>query len=247
MADIFDEVEEGLRQDKLTVAWKKYGIFAYLAAALVIGGVALNEYLQYSKAETIEKNATKLEVALAELDERNYEVAASGLAELADADVRVSPVAGHYLAQVRLDANGDEAATIDVLMASAGGVETPTEKLALVKAAYLKADTSTRSELETLLAPLSGEETAFGALALELIAAKALQEGDVEFARKQFTFLRLATDVPPGVLTRAEQALATMPPLVLEEVVETAPEAPADTNTEETTPVETAPAEETGE
>ena len=47
MADIFEEVEEGLRQEKLTVAWKKYGIFAYLAVALIIGGVGLNEYLQY--------------------------------------------------------------------------------------------------------------------------------------------------------------------------------------------------------
>jgi hypothetical protein len=247
LADIFEEVEEGLRQEKLTVAWKKYGIFAYLAVALIIGGVGLNEYLQYSKARTIETNASKLEAALAELDERNYDAAAAGLVELVESDVRVSPVAGHYLARVRLDANGDEAATVEVLMRSAGAVETPTEKLALIKAAYLKADTSPRSELETLLAPLSGEESAFGALALELIAAKALQEGDVEFARKQFTFLRLAQDVPPGVLTRAEQALASMPPLVLDETVAPPAEDIAEPIVEETTPVETAPAEETGE
>ena len=41
MADIFEEVEEGLRQDKAAQLWKKYGIFAYIAAGLLIGGVSL--------------------------------------------------------------------------------------------------------------------------------------------------------------------------------------------------------------
>ena len=37
MADIFEEVEEGLRQDRAERLWKKYGVFAYIAAALLIG------------------------------------------------------------------------------------------------------------------------------------------------------------------------------------------------------------------
>ena len=57
MADISEEVEEGLRQDRLTVLWKRYGILAYFGAALLIGGVALNEYLKARSAETIEQNA----------------------------------------------------------------------------------------------------------------------------------------------------------------------------------------------
>ena len=66
MADIFEEVEEGLRQDRLSKLWKRFGIFAYLGAALLIGGVALNEYLQVREADTIEKNAARLEAALSD-------------------------------------------------------------------------------------------------------------------------------------------------------------------------------------
>jgi hypothetical protein len=244
LADIFEEVEEGLRQDKLTVAWKKYGIFAYLAGALIVGGVGLNEYLKYQSTANIEANASKFEAALDELDDNNFEAAAAGLSELANSGERVAPIAGHYLARVRLDANGDETAAVDVLMESAGSVETPTGKLALIKAAYLKADASTRAELETMLAPLSGEDGAFGALAIELVAAKALEEGDMEFARKQFTLLRLKQDVPPGVTSRAEQALAAMPPMVVNDAPVETDEATAPT---ETNPVDAAPAEETGE
>ncbi len=238
MADIFEEVEEGLRQDKLSGVWKKYGIFAYLGAALLIGGVALNEYLQVRANDTVEKNASRLEVALTEVDARNYETAATSLNEIVSDGIAPSGVAAHYLAGVRLDGNGDANAAAEVLQNSVSDVEDPTEKLALIKAAYLQADTFSRTELEGLLAPLADEEGPFAALASELIAAKALQEGDIEFARREFTFLRLAQNVPSGVVTRAENALAAMPPLVVEDapVTETDPvEAPAEPESAEPT------------
>ncbi len=216
MADIFEEVEEGLRQDRLTVLWKRYGILAYLAGALVIGGVALNEYLKVQSEQTIERNASRLEAALTEVDARNYETAATQLTTLVGEDIAPSTIAAHYLAGVRLDGNGDAAAAADVLQGVVGDAEDPSEKLALIKAAYLKADTMSREELAGFLVSLSEDDGPFGALASELIAAKALQEGDIEFARREFNFLRLAQNVPPGVMRRAEQALETLPPISAE-------------------------------
>lgn len=230
MADIFEEVEEGLRQDRLTRLWKKYGIFAYLAGALLIGGVALNEYLKAQSVQTIENNASRLEAALNDVDARNYEAAAEQLTSLVGDEIAPSNVAAHLLAGVRLDGNGDAATAAEVLANAVGTAEDPTEKLALIKSAYLQADTLDRAGLEGVLVPLADDDGPFGALAKELIAAKALQDGDIDFARREFNFLRFAQNVPPGVVTRAEQALAALPP-----VVEPAPE-----------PIEEpAPAEET--
>lgn len=216
MADIFEEVEEGLRQDRLTVLWKRYGIFAYMAGALLIGGVALNEYLKVQSERTTEQNASRLEAALTDVDARNYETATTQLTTLVGEDIAPSTVAAHYLAGVRLDGNGDAAAASAVLEGVVGEAEDPSEKLALIKAAYLKADAMTRDELTGFLTPLSEDDGPFGALASELIAAKALQEGDVDFARREFNFLRLAQNVPPGVMRRAEQALETLPPVSAE-------------------------------
>ncbi len=243
MADIFEEVEDSLRQDKLTVAWKKYGFFAYLAAALLIGGVALSQYLQSQAKEKITADTIVLEAALSDLDASEYQASGDALAELTASDARLAPIAAHYLAKVRLDGNGDALAAADVLTVAAASSEGPAAKLALLKSAYLMADTMTRTELEAKLSDLRRDEaafTAFDALALELIAAKALEEGDVEFARTEFNYLRLAPNVPSGVATRASRALATLPPLSADELnvvdpLETEPEA------------EPAPAEETGE
>ena len=252
MADIFEEVEEGLREDKRAGLWKRYGIFAYLGAALLIGGVALNEYLQDQAVKTTAENAARLEAALEDVDARNYEAAATQLDSIIEDGIAPANVAAHYLAGVRLDGNGDAAAAATALKGAVGEAVDPTEKLALIKTAYLQADDLSRAELETLVAPLTAADGPFGALAKELIAAKALQDGDIAFARREFNFLRLAQNVPPGVLTRAEQALAALPPMTADEVApETAvsepvspepvqpgavdPEAPAET-TEETEP-----------
>ncbi|MEM9571860.1 MAG: hypothetical protein AAF996_10355 [Pseudomonadota bacterium] len=214
MADIFEEVEEGLRQDRMSGLWKRYGVFAYIGAALLIGGVALNEYLQIQSEQTAEREALRLESALNEVEARNYEEAASQLSAIVGDEIAPSKIAAHYLAGVRLDGNGDVLAAADVLGSSVGEAAEPTEKLALIKSAYLKADNATRSEIETMLAPLANDDGPFGALAKELIAAKALQDGDIEFARREFSFLRLAQNVPPGVVTRATQALDALPPII---------------------------------
>ena len=221
MADIFEEVEEGLRQDRAARLWKKYGVFAYIAAGLLVGGVALNEYLQHRGAQSVEESALQFEQATVELRAQNYEAAATGFAEIASSDAEIAPVAAGYLADARLQGNADTAAAISALEAAAN-TETPIGKLSLIKAAYLKSATMSRAETETYLGDLLDEETQFGALALELVAAKAVAEQDYDYARQAFYDLRFLANVPSGVQQRASSALSTLPP-----EAESSPEAPA--------------------
>ncbi len=229
MADIFEEVEEGIRQERLTRLWKRYGILAYIIGGLLIGGVWLNEYLKDSEEKAAIRTTIALEAALADVEASAFQEAGDALSELAMSDTQVAPIAGHYLARVRLDGNGDAVAAADALIAAAAGSEGPAANLALIKAAYLRADTASRAELETMLGPLIDDTSAFTALAQELIAAKALEEGDMDFARAEFNYLSIAPNVPAGVVKRASQALASLPPaidpLVATLPAETEPEA----------------------
>ncbi|MEL6831325.1 MAG: hypothetical protein AAFO63_14430, partial [Pseudomonadota bacterium] len=139
--------------------------------------------------------------------------AAESLGALLDENVRVSLAAGHLLARVRIEGNGDLSAAATVLSEISGDHSAPTEKLALIKAAYLQADSMSREELDAFVAPLREDETsAFNALAVELLAAKAIAEGDFEFARGELNFLRVAANVPPGTQERVQKALASLPP-----------------------------------
>ena len=55
MSDIFEEVDESLRQDRMETLWKRYQWVVYGAAALLVAAVALNEFVitpQMEKART---------------------------------------------------------------------------------------------------------------------------------------------------------------------------------------------------
>jgi hypothetical protein len=83
--------------------------------------------------------------------------------------------------------------------------------LALLKLGYLQADTATRAQLEAMMKPLLDRPGQAALLARELIAAKALAEGDVEFARDTFEVLDVDINAPGAMRERVSRALATLP------------------------------------
>lgn len=211
MADIFEEVEEGLRQDRAAKLWKRYGVFAYLAAALLIGGVALNEYLQARNAEEVEAGALRFETGLDELSEQDWASASATLEALTKEDREISPLAANYLAQARLEGGEDVAGAIAALE-QAANTETPIGKASLLKAAYLKSATMSRAELETYLGALADDESGFGALATELLAAASAAESDYLKARQDFNYLAVShAFATSAVKDRARAALAAIP------------------------------------
>ena len=174
-------------RDKIETAWKRYRLFVYGGAALLIGAVALNEFVLHPHFTQIRaERAQALERAATQLADGDYAEAEAGFRTLVDEESSLSPLAANYLAQTVYEGSGDAAGATDVL-ASAGKADgTPFERAALLKAAYAKADTASLTELETLLGDLKDEESGLGALARELIAAKAYAEGDAARARTAY-------------------------------------------------------------
>lgn len=216
MSDIFEEVEESVRKDKVAERWNKYGIFVWAAGLLIIAGVAYWEWSKGVEAKAVEARIERFESARQELLAGNYPEAQAAFKELMDGDTKLSALSAHYLAQAYYEGNGDKAAAADILRATAAP-EGPVERIALIKSAYLRADEMSLGELENYLGAMPEENTALGVLALELIAAKALKEGDLARARKEFSYLRFAPNSPPGVAQRAEIALSVIPEVAEDE------------------------------
>lgn len=240
MSDIFEEVDDSLRQDKIETAWKRYRLFVYGGAALLIGAVALNEFVIHPHfAKVRAERALAFEQAETQLAEGDYADAEAGFRELVSGESSLSPLAANYLAQTLYEGSGDAAGATDVLAAAGKADGSPFERVALLKAAYAKADSISLAELETMLDGLKEEETGLGALARELIAAKAYAEGDTARARTAYNRLKFDAAAPQGVIRRAEIALAAIP--IPAETTEPAPaEEPAPADAPETT-------EETGQ
>nr|WP_321361194.1 hypothetical protein [uncultured Hyphomonas sp.] len=238
MSDIFTEVDESLRQDKIETAWKRYRLFVYGGAALLIGAVALNEFVLHPHfAKLRAERAKAFEQAVTQLTDGDYTDADAGFEALVSEESSLSPLSANYLAQALYEGNGDAAGATRVLQAEGKADGTPFERLALLKAAYAKADTASLAELETLLGDLKEEESGLGALSRELIAAKAFAEGDVARARTAYNRLKFDAAAPQGLVRRAEIALAAIPipaETAAEDPTDEAAATEASENTEET-------------
>ncbi len=211
MTDIFEEVEEAHRKDKVEAAWQKYGWLVWLAGGAIILAVAVNEYLGWQRGKAQAALAGQLETALERLEASDYNAAAAQFSAIVESGGDLAPLAGHYLAETRLTGKGDRAGAIAALQAVAGDDDDPLGQLARLKTGYLQSDAVSLAELEGLLGPLLARETAISALAQELVAAKAFATGDYERARRDFNFLRFAPNAPPGLAQRAQIALSAIP------------------------------------
>ncbi len=231
MTDIFSEVDQNVREERLASLWVRWRPFVYGSIAVLIGSVAINEFLIKPQAEAARvARSAELEAAVKALEDGQYEEAEAAFKAIVAKESKLSPLAAHYLAQVQLEGRGDAAAAAETLAAIGGTEGGPYERLALLKAAYFRADTLTLPELEATLGTLATEDTAMGALSRELIAAKAYASGDIARARTEYNRLKFDAAAPAGVVQRAEIALAAIPVAA----DETAPAAPTETPAEET-------------
>lgn len=228
--------------------WEKYGWIMYLVGAIIVAFVAYREFAASQEKSNQSERVKVFEQARSALQAGEYSQAEALFSEIGDSESALAPLASHYLAQTRLEGGGDKDGAARALSQNATS-DDPFAKIAVLKSAYLAADTSTLEEIEAMLAPAIGEKTSDGlpkemnpnaALALELIAAKAYESGNRKRARDLFgLLLSLETFdlqgnvvVPEGVRRRANAALEIIP---------------AETDTPESTNSTNQPTEESGQ
>lgn len=211
MNDVFQEVEQSLREESLAKAWKRWAPFVYGAVALAIIGVGVLEFMRFQREEAISKAAKMYDAGFVALEAGDLPTARARFAELAKNDTGFAVLAGHMLAGVERDTTNDPTAIEAHLKAAAAADKGVMGDLAILKLGYLMADKSTRAELEATLKPLLDKGSQASLLARELVAAKALAEGDMDFARDTFEALNVDINAPQAMRQRVAQALATLP------------------------------------
>lgn len=213
MADIFKEVEEDLRRDKAADWWKRYSLFIYIAAAVVVLGTAgyqgWRAYDEKLRGEQSDSYAT----ALALIAEGNEADGRRALGALSD------PTAGGYallsaLTEARLAAEAGDMATAERIWArlSAEGSALPAiSALGDLYAVMRDMDGGEPAVLRGRLEPLAAADAPYRFTALELLAALALRENDPETARQHLNQIVDDPSAPSSSRTRAAELLATLP------------------------------------
>jgi hypothetical protein len=227
VTDAFEEVDPSLRQEAALTWWKRlYPVIIAAFVAMVVF-VGVWEFFKAQRASSIDADAKVFDTATTALRKPDLPAARQAFVQLGQGNGGFAAISNMMAAQVEGQAGKDPAAIELALKAAADKDKGLMGSIALLKLAYLKADTAKLEEIEALVKPVIDRGGQNAALARELVAAKALDAGNVERARSEYQALSLEIEAPDAMKQRANQALNALPKAGATPAAATAPAAPA--------------------
>lgn len=211
MVDIFDEVDEEVRRERMAAAARRYGPFVGGGVVVVLAVVAgLTFWRQYQETQRQDAGATFLSAARAQQAEPT--AGRDAFQELAAEGPAGYQLLARFKEAEALAAAGDRKEAIDALNA-VEGLEAPEryKALARVLALGLRSYNEKPEALLPLVEPLTAPGQPWRALAVEQAAMLEWKLGRLDAARARLQGLSADLDAPQGVRARAAAALTALP------------------------------------
>lgn len=208
MVDVFGEIDEQVRSDRIAGLARQY-----LPWALGVGGVALAAALVAWGLDARQTQATEKasQVYAQGVDSAAHGDTAGALAkfELA-ADAGSRPYRTLALMQeagIKLDAGATAQAVSLLDDAAKDAPNLVLGDAARLKSALALLDTASLADLETRLTPLTDAKHPYRALAREALAMAKMRAGRFAEARNDFNLLKTSLDAPDDMRERAGAAM----------------------------------------
>ncbi len=204
MTDIFQEVQEDVRRERLENIWKSYGNYIIALVVLVFAGIGgWQVWDRHDRAER-EKTASQMMAAQRITNPRD---AANAFHDLADAPKGYGKLA--TLAQANaMVAAGQREEGIALYKQLAADDSGTIGTVARMRAAWALADTASRSQLNDLLQPLLAPGNAWRQNAQEVLAYADYRALDIKSALAKYTALSLDPEAPDQLRGRAKAMTA---------------------------------------
>jgi hypothetical protein len=208
VTDIFHEVEEEVRRERWEKLWKEYGDYVIAAAAfLVIAAAGWQVWRFYEHREQVRSSA---EYAAAQqlLDSGQAPAAAEAFGKLAAnaphgyAEISRLQEAGALQSAGR---TGDAVKLYKEIIANGDDI---LASVARLRVAWATADTSSRADLEKLLAPLTVTTSVWEPMAREILAYSDFHHGKTAEALAAYKKLAAEKNLPESLHQRSA-AMAT--------------------------------------
>jgi hypothetical protein len=209
VSDIFREVEEDVRRERLEKLWKKYGDYVIAGLAVIVVGVAGFKLWQHYQVVQIAKASLAYSTAMQLSNSGKSAQAAQAFAKIA----KNAP--GGYAASAKLAeadallADGKTADAIALYKTIAQKDKTDLGDLARIRAAWALADSASKSDLQTLLAPLTDPKSSWRFMAREILAYYDFRDGAMKAAQSEYDSLAAESEAPEAVRQRAN-AMASL-------------------------------------
>ena len=205
MADIFHEVDEEVRRERLKKLWDRYSIYVIGAAALIVAVIGAWRGYEYWQAKQAAAAGAAFESALSLSEAGKHDEAEAAFTKIAGE----APAGYRMLARFRAAADlaqvkpPEAVKTYDELAADTS-LGTTLQDLAAVRAGMLVVDNAPLSEMQRRLDPASAPERSFRHTARELLALSAWRNHDFAAARRYIDMIATDAETPAGTRARAE-------------------------------------------
>jgi hypothetical protein len=200
VSDIFREVEEDVRKERLEKLWKAYG--EYVIALLVLAVLAVGGWQVWLRYQDSQRGKASAAFVAAQRISDPAQAAAAyenltknapgGYGQLATLSRANALASGNKI--------DDAVATYKDIAAKDNG---PLGAVARLRAAWLLADTAPRADLESLLAPINTESSAWAQMAREVLAYSDYKAGKTKEAAAAFDALAADAKSPDALKNRA--------------------------------------------
>jgi len=205
VSDIFHEVDEEVRREKLRQLWERHGnlIVAFaLLVVLAVGGWRGYDWWETQKAA---ESGAAFEAAVTLAESGKQAEAQEAFAKLAKDGSSGYRVLARFREAAEL-AKSDGAAAVKAYdaLAADSGLGRAMQDLAGIRAGLILVDSAPLAELSPRLEPLTAADRPFRHSARELLAIGAWRLGDTAVAKRWFDLIASDIETPAGTRQRMD-------------------------------------------
>ncbi|MGB3274336.1 MAG: tetratricopeptide repeat protein [Xanthobacteraceae bacterium] len=214
MTEIFSEIDDELRRERLRKIWERYSAAIVGAAVLVVLAVGAWQGYEWWSAKQADEAGSAFEQAAQLATEGKHAEAEAAFTKLA----ATAPAGYRTLARLRAAAEAtarDPKAGVPLYdaIAADGSVDAASRDLARIRAASLLVDQASYADMLTRLEAATDATATYHHTARELLALSAWRTNDIAAARKWLDMIAADDTTPPSLRQRAEAIQALLPPV----------------------------------
>lgn len=208
MADIFSEVDEEVRRERLKRLWDRYSLLIIALAVLIVAGIGGWRGYEYWVAQKAAAAGATFEDGVTLSEEGKHAEAQTVFAKVAAEAPQGYAVLARFRAaaesaEVSKDNPAEAVKAYDALAAD-NSLGVTWQDLAALRAGMLLVDTASFADLRGRLDALTAPGRAYRHTARELLAFSAWRSQDLTAARRYIDMTTADAETPPGARQRIE-------------------------------------------
>ncbi|MEJ0077323.1 MAG: tetratricopeptide repeat protein [Alphaproteobacteria bacterium] len=205
MSDIFQEVDEEVRREKLQQLWERHSNLIVSLALLVVLAVAGWRGYEWWESKKAAESGAQFEAAILLAEGGKQAEAQAAFAKIAQDGSSGYRILARFREAAEL-AKTDPAAAVTqyASLAADSSLDRALRDLATIRGGIILVDTAPLAELAAKLEPLTTADRPFRHTARELLALSAWRNGDTAVAKRWLDLIATDTETPAGTRARMD-------------------------------------------